>query len=81
MCLLFVFSLLVVVYRECATDGVGYTKDGCLVEGKTLKGFPTWVIGGRKVEGEGDLEELEGILDKIEKLSCNLSKSAEYTYK
>ena len=56
-----------VTYRECASDGVGYTKDGCLVKGKKLKGYPTWVIGGWKVEGERDLEELEGILDRVEK--------------
>ncbi|GMH58268.1 hypothetical protein TL16_g02572, partial [Triparma laevis f. inornata] len=56
-----------VEYKECASDGVGWTKEGCLIDGKKLKGYPTWVIGGQKIEGERYFNELLEIVDNIEK--------------
>eukprot|EP00519_Triparma_laevis_P006512 CAMPEP_0182506264 /NCGR_PEP_ID=MMETSP1321-20130603/20870_1 /TAXON_ID=91990 /ORGANISM="Bolidomonas sp., Strain RCC1657" /LENGTH=72 /DNA_ID=CAMNT_0024711959 /DNA_START=755 /DNA_END=973 /DNA_ORIENTATION=- len=53
-------------YTECASDGVGWTKEGCLVDGKKLKGYPTWVIGGEKIEGERYFDELMEIVENLE---------------
>ena len=32
-----------------------------------LKGYPTWIIGGYKVEGDRDVAELEEICTRVEK--------------
>jgi hypothetical protein len=54
-------------YVECFPDG---WKQGvemapvCKAAG--LEGFPTWVVGGKKLEGAKTLEELQAALDKLE---------------
>ena len=54
-------------YVECAPDGQGFKKNTCdVVNGKKIKGYPTWVIGGDVYEGQQTLEELQRIAtDKL----------------
>ena len=59
-------------YVECFPDGWERGKQmagACLeplnAEGTKLQGFPTWAIGGKVVEGDKSVAELEKILDGI----------------
>jgi uncharacterized membrane protein len=54
-------------YVECFPDG---WKQGIEMapacKAANLEGFPTWVVGGEKLEGAKSLEELQAALDKLE---------------
>ena len=60
-------------YVECFPDGwergkqmAGVCLEPLNSEGKKLQGFPTWVIGGKVIEGDKSVAELEKILDDAE---------------
>lgn len=58
-------------YVECYPDGFrrGVEIAPACAAVEELKGFPTWVIGGRKLEGEQTFEVLVAEVERVEKSS------------
>lgn len=54
--LLFGSSVQYVNYVECDSRGVGAKPELCRQQGIT--GYPTWIIGGKRFEGEQSLAQL-----------------------
>ena len=54
-----------VQYVECDREGLGYSKGACSIA--KIRGYPTWVIGGKVVEGEMEVAELEQVVGEIER--------------
>ncbi|GMI24229.1 hypothetical protein TeGR_g12648 [Tetraparma gracilis] len=54
-----------VKYVECDKEGEGFGGKCKTSSGGKIRGYPTWEIGGMKVEGQMELDELEGVLDSI----------------
>lgn len=53
-------------YVECFPDGwYQGVEMASSCKAESLNGFPTWVIGGKKLEGEQSLQDLDTILDSM----------------
>mmetsp|Transcript_12734 Transcript_12734/g.24030 ORF Transcript_12734/g.24030 Transcript_12734/m.24030 type:complete len:84 (+) Transcript_12734:3205-3456(+) len=53
-------------YVECFPAGWKKgTKEAAACESNDVRGFPTWIINGEKIEGDQTLEDLEFTVDKI----------------